>query len=97
MHPDTGEPQVFIYDGHPGGVGIAEHGFDVIEELLSATLDAVSQCPCADGCPSCIQSPKCGNNNRPLDKDVAARLLRDLTGSVEPMPSISDSVGSDSV
>ena len=97
MHPDTGEPQVFIYDGHPGGVGIAEHGFDVIEELLSATLEAVSQCPCADGCPSCIQSPKCGNNNRPLDKDVAARLLRDLTGSVEPMPSISDSVGSDSV
>ena len=97
MHPDTGEPQVFIYDGHPGGVGIAEHGFDVIEELLSATLEAVSQCPCADGCPSCIQSPKCGNNNRPLDKHVAARLLRDLTGSVVPVPSIRDSVGSDSV
>jgi DEAD/DEAH box helicase domain-containing protein len=80
LHPDTGEPQVFIYDGHPGGVGIAEHGFDVIEELLGATLGAIEECSCTDGCPSCVQSPKCGNNNRPLDKHVAARLLHDLTG-----------------
>lgn len=80
MHPDTGAPQVFIYDGHPGGVGIAEHGYEVIEELLAATLAAVSECPCADGCPSCIQSPKCGNNNSPLDKHVAATLLGSLTG-----------------
>ena len=81
LHPDTGEPQVFIYDGHPGGVGIAEHGYEAIEELLSATLDAVSQCPCANGCPSCIQSPKCGNNNHPLDKHVAQDLLRGLLGA----------------
>ena len=81
MHEDTGEPQVFIYDGHPGGVGIAEHGYEAIEDLLAATLAVVSECPCADGCPSCIQSPKCGNNNHPLDKHVAAAFLRGLTGS----------------
>ncbi len=81
LHPDTGEPQVFIYDGHPGGVGIAEHGYEVIEELLTATLAVVSECVCAEGCPSCIQSPKCGNNNHPLDKQVAARFLRDLMGA----------------
>ena len=51
LHPDTGEPQVFIYDGHPGGVGIAEHAYAVIEELLDATLGAVAECSCADGCP----------------------------------------------
>ena len=80
LHPDTGEPQVFIYDGHPGGVGIAEHAYAVIEELLEATLGAVAECACADGCPSCIQSPKCGSNNYPLDKQVAADLLRGLLG-----------------
>lgn len=80
MHPDTGAPQVFIYDGHPGGVGIAEHAYAVIEELLSATLNVVEECGCADGCPSCIQSPKCGNNNFPLDKRVASGLLRGLLG-----------------
>ena len=79
LHPDTGEPQVFIYDGHPGGVGIAEHGYAIVGELLEATLAAVAECPCADGCPSCVQSPKCGNNNYPLDKRVAASFLRDLT------------------
>jgi DEAD/DEAH box helicase domain-containing protein len=80
MHPDTGAPQVFIYDGHPGGVGIAEHGYEIIDELLSATLAVVGECACTDGCPSCIHSPKCGNNNNPLDKYVAADFLRDLTG-----------------
>ena len=78
LHPDTGKPQVFIHDGHPGGVGIAEHGYEVIERLWRATLDVVSECPCTSGCPGCIHSPKCGNNNRPLDKDVAAMLLRDI-------------------
>jgi DEAD/DEAH box helicase domain-containing protein len=78
LHPDTGGPAVFIYDGHPGGVGIAEHGYSIIDELWAATLATVSECPCADGCPSCIQSPKCGNNNRPLDKAVAVRFLGDL-------------------
>ena len=80
MHPDTGAPQVFIYDGHPGGVGIAEHAYAIIEELLGATLGVIEECACADGCPSCIQSPKCGNNNFPLDKRVASDLLRGLLG-----------------
>ena len=80
MHPDTGKPQVFIYDGHPGGIGIAERGYQIIEALWGTTLRAVSECPCQDGCPSCIQSPKCGNNNHPLDKDVAIEMLKALCG-----------------
>ena len=78
LHPDTGRPQVFIYDGHPGGIGIAERGYQVIEDLWNTTLRAISECPCSDGCPSCIQSPKCGNNNHPLDKGVATLMLRAL-------------------
>ena len=80
LHPDTGRPQVFIHDGHPGGVGIAEHGYEIVEELWQATLDVISGCSCEEGCPSCIQSPKCGNNNEPLDKDVARLILGDLLG-----------------
>ena len=85
VHPDTGRPQVFIHDGHQGGVGIAEHGYEVIEELWQATLDTVRECPCRRGCPSCIHSPKCGNNNHPLDKEAAALLLREILG--EPLES----------
>jgi len=75
FHPDTGKAQIFIYDAHPGGVGIAEKGFDLIEELWQTTLKAIIECPCQEGCPSCIQSPKCGNNNKPLDKKAARILL----------------------
>ena len=78
LHPDTTKPQVFIYDGYPGGIGIAEWGFQIIENLWRTTLGAVAECPCSDGCPSCIQSPKCGNNNRPLDKGVATLILEAL-------------------
>ena len=81
MHADTGEPQVFIYDGHPGGVGIAEHGYAIVDELLRTALAAIEECPCSEGCPSCVQSPKCGNNNNPLDKAQAATYLRDLLGA----------------
>ena len=84
LHPDTGTPQVFIHDGHPGGVGIAEHGYDVVEELWKTTLQVVSECPCESGCPSCIQSPKCGNNNEPLDKEVATLVLRDILARDDP-------------
>ena len=84
LHPDTGRPQVFIHDGHPGGVGIAEHGYDVIEELWKATLDVISECPCESGCPGCIQSPKCGNNNQPLDKEVAKLVLTDILAARDP-------------
>jgi DEAD/DEAH box helicase domain-containing protein len=78
IHPDTGKAQIFIYDAHPGGIGIAEKGFEMINELWQATLKVVQECPCADGCPACVQSPKCGNNNQPLDKEAAIVLLGDL-------------------
>jgi DEAD/DEAH box helicase domain-containing protein len=78
LHPDTGQPQVFIYDAYPGGIGIAEKGFDLIEELWQTTLKAIKECPCEEGCPSCVQSPKCGNNNKPLDKKAAQVLLERL-------------------
>lgn len=77
-HPDTDAAQVFIYDGFPGGVGIAEKGFELLPELWAATLDVIRGCPCADGCPSCVQSPKCGNFNQPLDKQAAVTILRRL-------------------
>jgi DEAD/DEAH box helicase domain-containing protein len=80
LHPDTGKPQIFIYDAYPGGVGIVEKGFEIIEDLWKATLRVVTECPCLDGCPSCVQSPKCGNNNKPLDKKAAKILLEGLLG-----------------
>jgi DEAD/DEAH box helicase domain-containing protein len=79
-HPDTDAAQIFIYDGFPGGVGIAEKGFELLPELWAATLDVIRGCPCADGCPSCVQSPKCGNFNQPLDKQAAVLILRRLLG-----------------
>jgi DEAD/DEAH box helicase domain-containing protein len=78
LHPDTGRAQVFIYDAYPGGIGIAEKGFELIAELWLATLRAIAECPCEEGCPSCVQSPKCGNNNKPLDKKAAQVLLEGL-------------------
>jgi len=79
-HPDTDRPQVFIYDAYPGGVGIAERGFEQLPALWQATLELIRTCPCEDGCPSCVQSPKCGNNNEPLDKEGAALVLERLLG-----------------
>ena len=75
LHPDTGLPTVFVYDGHPGGAGFAERGFQRAREWLTATLAAITACECERGCPSCIQSPKCGNGNDPLDKAGSVRLL----------------------
>lgn len=74
----TGVPRVYIHDAYPGGVGIAEMGYELVERLWQATLALVRDCPCVDGCPSCIQSPKCGNNNDPLDKAGAIALLEAL-------------------
>ena len=79
-HPDTDAPQIFIYDGFPGGVGIAEKGFDLLPELWRATLDVITACPCTGGCPSCVQSPKCGNFNQPLDKEAGRLILSILLG-----------------
>ncbi|MFG1797362.1 DEAD/DEAH box helicase [Nocardia sp. NPDC049149] len=74
-HPDTGLPTVFVHDGQPGGAGFAERGFAQLHRWLSATLAVIESCGCAAGCPSCVQSPKCGNGNHPLDKAGAGRLL----------------------
>ncbi|WP_203231192.1 DEAD/DEAH box helicase [Nocardioides caldifontis] len=75
LHPDTGQLTVFVYDGHPGGAGFAEHGFGKARAWLGATREAIASCQCESGCPSCVQSPKCGNGNNPLDKAGAVRLL----------------------
>ena len=75
VHADTGQLTVFVYDGHPGGAGFAERGFHAAQEWLSATRETILACGCEEGCPSCIQSPKCGNQNNPLDKAGAAALL----------------------
>jgi DEAD/DEAH box helicase domain-containing protein len=82
-HPDTQRPLVCVYDAYPGGIGLAERGFEVLEEWWRATEQAVRTCPCQAGCPSCIQSPKCGNNNEPLDKQAALVLLEALLSSVD--------------
>ena len=82
FHPDTGAATIFIYDGYPGGAGIAERGYQSGERLIEATFETVRQCPCAKGCPACIQSPKCGNGNEPLDKQGAIALLAAMLGKV---------------
>jgi DEAD/DEAH box helicase domain-containing protein len=66
---------VFVYDGHPGGAGFSARGYDTAEAWLRSTREAVAACECESGCPSCVQSPKCGNGNEPLDKTGAVRLL----------------------
>ena len=66
---------MFVYDGHPGGAGFADEGYARFAEWIAATYDTVKSCGCEAGCPSCVQSPKCGNGNQPLDKRAALALL----------------------
>ncbi len=75
LHPDTGRPTVFVHDGHPGGAGFADRGHEAMRTWLAATRDAIAGCECPSGCPSCVQSPKCGNGNDPLDKAGAVAVL----------------------
>ncbi|RZE27491.1 DEAD/DEAH box helicase [Streptomyces albidoflavus] len=86
LHPDTLLPTVFVYDGHPGGAGFAERGFHTARQWLAATREAIDACECEAGCPSCIQSPKCGNGNEPLHKRAALRLLTVLLQGAPPAP-----------
>ncbi|MDI6822707.1 MAG: DEAD/DEAH box helicase [Actinomycetota bacterium] len=80
LHFHTGMPTIFIYDGFEGGIGIAATGYELCEELLKATSVSIKDCGCREGCPSCIQSPKCGNWNEPLDKQAAIKILDKLLG-----------------
>jgi DEAD/DEAH box helicase domain-containing protein len=82
LHPDTGLLTVFVYDGHEGGAGFAERGYSGAATWLRATREAIRSCECETGCPSCIQSPKCGNGNEPLDKPGALDLLAELLENV---------------
>ncbi len=75
LHPDTGAATIVVYDGHPGGAGFAERGHEAIREWLTATRATIASCLCESGCPSCVQSPKCGNGNSPLDKGAAVTIL----------------------
>jgi DEAD/DEAH box helicase domain-containing protein len=81
LHRQTGRPTVFVYDGHAGGVGIAERGFEIFEGWVEDTERLLAHCPCERGCPSCVQSPKCGNLNEPLDKAGALSLLRRMAAA----------------
>ncbi len=78
LHPQIGRSAIFIYDGYPGGVGLAAKGFAGLADLLGKTLALLRACPCESGCPSCIQSPKCGNGNNPLDKRAALLIVEAL-------------------
>ena len=78
LHPQTGGPTIFIYDGHPGGVGITRRGYDEFERLVADARRLIGECRCRSGCPSCVQSPKCGNLNEPLSKRGALELLARL-------------------
>jgi len=82
----NGKCGIFVYDGHRGGVGYAEKGYEIITDILEVTLKAIEGCSCNEGCPSCIQSPKCGNHNEPLDKHAALMILHELLGKPPYVP-----------
>jgi DEAD/DEAH box helicase domain-containing protein len=77
-HPDTNLTSIFLYDGVEGGICITEKAFERVEDLLNITFKSISSCPCKEGCPSCIYSPKCGNENKPLSKNGSILLLKEI-------------------
>ena len=83
-HADTEAPTVFVYDGHPGGAGFAERAYGTAAEWLGATREAIVSCVCETGCPSCVQSPKCGNGNNPLSKADAVKVLDTVLAALPP-------------
>jgi DEAD/DEAH box helicase domain-containing protein len=85
-HPQTGGPTIFVYDGHPGGIGITRRGFDQFERLVTDAQRLIGECQCRSGCPSCVQSPKCGNLNEPLSKRGALELLHRMTVTTSTRP-----------
>ncbi len=92
FHTQVGKSAIFIYDAYPGGVGLAGHAFEIIEDLLEKTLEHIRTCECEDGCPSCIHSPKCGSGNKPLDKQAAVLIIECLLGRVS-LPDMAKETG----
>jgi DEAD/DEAH box helicase domain-containing protein len=82
-HPQVGRAAIFIYDGYPGGVGLSVRAYEILEDLMKRALSLTEACPCEDGCPSCIHSPKCGSGNKPLDKEAALQIAGLLLGVEE--------------
>lgn len=78
VHPQTGVATWFIYDAYTGGAGISDAGFATGDDHVRATREVIDACGCQSGCPSCTQSPKCGNWNEPLEKYGAVRLLNNF-------------------
>ena len=74
--PEFNQPAIFVYDGHEGGVGLTNRALEIAEAWFAATLKIIEECPCSNGCPSCVQDPHCGNRNDPLDKQGAKFLLK---------------------
>jgi DEAD/DEAH box helicase domain-containing protein len=83
-HPDLALPAVFVYDDNPGGAGLADRCYSSLDQLFQHTLDSIAACPCLEGCPSCIHSPRCGSNNQPLDKAGAVWIMQRLLQEWEP-------------
>jgi DEAD/DEAH box helicase domain-containing protein len=82
----VGRAAIFIYDGYPGGVGLSVRAYEILEDLVRRALSLTTACPCEDGCPSCIHSPKCGSGNKPLDKEATVKIAAMLLGEEEVEP-----------
>jgi DEAD/DEAH box helicase domain-containing protein len=87
-HPQVGRAAIFIYDGYPGGVGLSARAYEILEDLVRRALSLTAACPCEDGCPSCIHSPKCGSGNKPLDKEATLKIAALLLGEEEAEPEV---------
>ena len=87
-HPQVGRAAIFIYDGYPGGVGLSVRAYEILEDLVRRALSLTAACPCEDGCPSCIHSPKCGSGNKPLDKEATLKIAALLLGEEEAEPEV---------
>ncbi len=86
FHPQVQLPAVFVYDAFPGGIGLSRQAYHLADEMLRKTLETVTDCPCSNGCPSCVHSPKCGSGNRPIDKAAAIFMLQKIMASDAPVP-----------
>jgi DEAD/DEAH box helicase domain-containing protein len=89
-HPQVGRAAIFIYDGYPGGVGLSARAYEILEDLVRRALSLTAACPCEDGCPSCIHSPKCGSGNKPLDKEATLKIAALLLGVEEFEPEVQE-------